>query len=336
MLGQFAVMLSFAWLFADRYGPSTYLRHLFVGVCILTVSLLVTALLAPDVVIDFVVTNQGTEVRFRGERIAGTGAIAAMGLVFCLSNVPRLRAAPFWGAVALFGVLLATSRMRTTYAALLAYLPIGYAFGRGLRVRWLVPLLLVILVGAMTLDALAPATDFIVRESQSIESISDRIPLWSHLTAAVLREEPLIGLGYFAASRVLGPQYNPGLGNAHSVFFELLVGGGLLGAGLYLILCWSHVRYGALLLRTAGAQPDEVVTAVGLLAVTLVLGLTSSEAAHAGPVGFVFWSMTALLPAMHRSAALETAARPGRFGIQRTLSPARTASATHPVYRGQP
>ena len=199
-LGQFTVMLSFAWLFADRFGPSTYLRHLFVGVCVLTLSLVIAAFLTPDVVITV------TEHRFRGERIANTGAVAGMGLIFCLSNVPRLRSVTFWGAVGLFGVLLATSRMRTAYVGVLAYLLIGYVFGRGLRVRRLVPLLLVLSVGLLILDASAPTTDYIVRDSKSIESMSDRIPLWEHLTTAVMHDEPLIGFGYFAASRVLGPQ----------------------------------------------------------------------------------------------------------------------------------
>ena len=298
-LGQFTVMLSFAWLFAQRFGRSTYLRHLFAGVCVLTLMLIVAAVVTPDVVIA------GGEQRFRGERIAITGAVALMGLVFCLSDVPQLRPFPFWGALVLFGVLLATSRMRTAYVAMVVYLGIGYAFGKGLRVRTLVPLLLVVICGLFALDAFGTTSQYLVRETTTIETMSDRIPLWNYLTTAVMRDEPLIGLGYVAASRILAPEYNEFLGNAHSVFFEVLVGGGLLAAGLYVILCVLLVWYAARLLAAASGQPEAVAT-VGLLSVTLVLGITNSEALLAGPLGFSFWSMTALLPLMCREAAKVT------------------------------
>ena len=38
-LGQFAVMLSFIWVFTHRFGTSACLRHLFIGVSLLAVSL---------------------------------------------------------------------------------------------------------------------------------------------------------------------------------------------------------------------------------------------------------------------------------------------------------
>ena len=325
MLSQFAIMWAFAWVFVDRYGPETYVRHLFVGLCLLTLTLILAVILTPGVVMDAVVTNQGTQQRFRGERIAGTGPVAVLALVCCLSSVPKLRQLAFWTWVAIFAVLLATSRMRTAYAALLAYLPIGYAFGKGLRVRRLVPLLLLSCFGLIAFDAFSSATDYVVRETNSIETMSDRLPLWTFLTTTVMHEEPLIGLGYYAASRILGPQYNPGLGNAHSVFFEILVGGGLIGAAMYVVLCASLLSYAARLLRVSESQPAESIAIVGLLLVTLVLGLTSSEAANAGPVGFCFWSMTALVPAMYRQAAAKTHFERSRFGEHGALMAGRYA-----------
>jgi O-antigen ligase len=317
-LGQYTVTLSFAWLFAGRFGRSTYLRHLFAGVCVLTLMLIVAAVLTPDVVFA------GTEQRFRGERIASAGAVAVMGLVFCLSDAPRLPPVSFGGAFVLFGALLVTSRMRTAYIAMIIYLAIGYAFGRRLRVRTLVPLLLVVSLGFLALDAFTPTANYLVRETNTLESMSDRIPLWEHLTTAVMRDDPLIGLGYVASSRVLAPQYNEALGNAHSVFFEILVGGGLVGAALYLVLCASLLWYAGRLLAAARGQP-EAIAAVGLFAVTLVLGITNSEALLAGPISFSFWSMTALLPAMCREAATRDAMAPRRLPVR---GPAAVQPAT--------
>jgi O-antigen ligase len=118
---------------------------------------------------------------------------------------------------------------------------------------------------------------------------------------------------------MLGPQYNPGLGNAHSAFFEILVGGGLLSASLYVALCVSLIWFGARLLRASSEA--ESVAVVGLLAVTMVFGLTSSESANAGPVGFIFWSTTALLPAMYREAVARAALDPEGLRLRNRVSP---------------
>jgi len=324
VLGQFTVTMCFAWLFVDRFGPSSFLHHLFAGICVLTVGLILTAFLDPDMVISI---NEG---RFRGERIASTGAVALMGLVFCLSNVPRLRSVSFWGSVALFGVLLATSRMRTAYVAMIVYLAFAFAFGRGLRAHKLVPPLLVLFLGVIALDAATQSVDYVVRDTRSIETMSDRIPLWQYLTKTVMREDPLFGLGYYAASRIIAPQYNPRLGTAHSTFFEFLVGGGIVGATLYLFLCGSLVRYSGRLLARAGGQPENV-TAVGLLIVALVLGVSSSEAAQAGPVGFSFWSMTALLPALYRQATVRTVSHYGRLHARSMVAPPRLSARRAPL-----
>jgi hypothetical protein len=297
---QFVIMIAFAWVFTERYGYSIYLRYLFVGVCLLTVVLLIAAWVAPTMVIDEL--NQ----RFRGERIAPTGAVAGMGLIFCLSNLPRLKSTWFVGAVGLFGVLLAISRMRTAYVGMLAYLMIGYLFGAGLRVRRLVPVLVAGSLAVIVLGTYTSAADYLVRDPKSIQDMSDRIPLWEHLTTTVMSKQPLIGLGFYAASRVLAPEHNPRLGNAHSAFFEFLVGGGILGAVLYVALCAVLLSYAVRLLTMARGQPEAVATG-GLFVFALLLGLTATDAVLAGPVGFTFWSMTAILPMMCRDAVARDA-----------------------------
>ena len=151
-------------------------------------------------------------------------------------------------------------------------------------------------------DAVPSTTNYLVRERESIETMSDRIPLWQHLTSVVMREAPITGLGYYAASRVVATKYNPGLGTAHSVFFEVLLGGGILGAALYLMLCASLVGFAVRLLRVASGQPSAVA-AVGLLSVALLISITSEAGMHAGPLGFAFWSLTALLPRLSHEAA---------------------------------
>jgi O-antigen ligase len=296
-LGQFAVMLGFVWVFTHRFGTSACLRHLFIGVIVLAVMTVAALYLAPELVSD----GTGLATRVRGSNIADTGSVAVIGLVLCLSGIPRLRGAIFWGAFSLFGVLLAASRTRSAYVAFLVFVVIGVVYGKGLRIRSLVVPLAALAVSVFVFDAASSTTDYLVRESASLETMSDRLPLWEHLPSVVMRDAPITGLGYYAASRVVATEYNPGLGNAHSTFFEVLVGGGVLGAALYVAFCVSLVGFAVRLLRGASGQPSTVA-AVGLLSVALLMGLTSQTALHAGPLGFAFWSLTALLPGLSREA----------------------------------
>jgi O-antigen ligase len=317
-LGQLAVMLAFTWVFTQRYGASACLRHLFAGVTLLALAIVAALYFAPGLVTD----DAGVvifQTRIRGDYITDTGSVTVMGLVLCLSNMPSLRGRRFWGALTLFGVLLLASRTRSAYVAFLAFLVIGFVYGKGLPVRKLILPLMVAGFSVFAMDALSATIEYLVRERESIESMSDRIPLWEYLTRAVVRESPITGLGYYSASRILSTEYNPALGNAHSAFFEVLVGGGLLAAALYIVLCASLLICAIRLLRLAAGQPGAVASA-GLLVAALLMGLTSPASLHAGPLGFAFWASTALLPALARDAA------PLRSPPRAELLRARTSS----------
>ena len=68
------------------------------------------------------------------------------------------------------------------------------------------------------------------------------------------------------------------------------------------MLCGSLVWFAVRLLALASGRPSAVAAA-GLLAVALLSGITQIEAIHAGPLGFAFWSTTALLPGLLREAS---------------------------------
>jgi hypothetical protein len=299
-VGQLAIMLSFVWVFTFRFGTAACLRHLFIGASVLTLATFAAVYFAPQLVTS--TTFLVGETRLTGDYITDTGSVAVIGLVLCLSNVPPLRGPMFWGAFSLFGALLVASRTRSAYLALFVFLAMGFLYGKQLRVRKLFLPLAALALSVFLMEAVSSITDYLVRDRESIETLSDRIPLWQHLTDAVMRESPLTGLGYVAASRVLATEHNPNLGNAHSVFFEVLVGGGILGAALYLVLCAWLIWFAVRLLWLASGQPGAIAAA-GLLCVTLLMGITTSSALQPEPLGFAFWSSTALLPALLREAA---------------------------------
>jgi O-antigen ligase len=304
-VGQYAVMLSFSWIFVHRYGTYAFLRLLFAGVVVLVIALALSVFVAPDLVF------QGT--RLRGDGIADTATVAMTGLILALCNMPRLRPAAFWALFVVFGLLLTSAQTRTAYIALAAFLLVGYSFGRRLQVRRLVPLLAAGTFGLFAMDVLSSTTAFLVRDTGSIQTMSDRIPLWRFLTDTVIQHSPLTGLGYYAASRVWAPQYNEGLGTAHSAFFEILLGGGVIAAALYVVVCGLMIWYSARLLMTAGDQP-EVLAAAGLTIANIISGITSVSV-HVGLSGFWFWSASAVLPTLL-----------GRYGSRSRRAVARTAA----------
>jgi hypothetical protein len=67
------------------------------------------------------------------------------------------------------------------------------------------------------------------------------------------------------------------------------------------MFCASLVGFAVRLLRVASGQ-SGAVAAVGLLGVALLMGFTSQASLHPGPLGFAFWSLTALLPRLSREA----------------------------------
>jgi O-antigen ligase len=318
-LGQFAVMLSFTWVFTHRFGTSACLRHLFMGVSLLALAIVAALVFSPELVVG----NAGDtgivigQTRIVGGHLADLGNVALVGLVLCLSSVTPLRGPIFWGALSLFSALLVASRTRTAYIALLSFLVIGFTQGRGLRVRQLIVPLVAFGLGIFAMDAMTSTTEFLVRNPESIRTMSDRIPLWEHLTTTVMEKAPLTGLGYYAASRVYATEYNPNLGDAHSAFFEVLVGGGILGAALYVVLCGSLVWFAVRLLSLARGRPSAVAAA-GLLCVALIGGITQPDAIHAGPLGFAFWSTTALLPGLLREANRARAAADQRLHARKS------------------
>lgn len=318
-LGQFCVMLGFFWMFTYRFGAMATLRHIFFGVSLLVVVTAVALFVAPDLVISVV----EDDIRLRGDYLAETSLVAIIGLVFCLSSLPALTGPIFWGALSSFGGLLIVSRVRSAYVAFAAFLVFGFVYGKGLRVRKLIAPLAVVMFSVFLLDAITSTTDYLIREEESVQTMSDRIPLWQHLTNEVMQRAPITGLGFYAATRVVATDYNPGLGNAHSAFFETLVGGGILGAGMYVLLWISLLWFAVRVLQVAGGQPAAVAT-VGLLCVTFLLGLTTSAAVLAGPLGFTFWSLTAVLPALWREGARARA-------IENHRLPHRAASQKKPV-----
>lgn len=330
-LFQFATMLGFAWLWVRRYGTESYLLHLSAGLGLLILALPVAWLVSPELVMK-------GATRLRGDEVAPAGAVAALGLILVLSGVPRMGRSLFLVVVALLLALLAASQTRTAYIAFALFLLMGGIVRSRLPIRKALPLAVVLMMAGAMLDWLPDIQQFVIRDYDTIGTMSGRIPLWTFLATTVLEESPLVGLGYYAASRVWAPQQNEALGNAHSAFVEVLVGGGLIASVIFLVLLSLLAVYAVRIAWLARGNRFAIAGG-GLFLASLFFSLTGSEGIHAGPVGFVFWSLTALLPVLWLELRGETASGEdadrtvGRYrpAISRILAKRRAEGAALPA-----
>src|SRR5271168_4774463 len=238
---QLGVTVAFIMRFTDRFGITETLNNLFLGCGILTLADIAAAFLMPGLV--FVESEFGS-TRFRGDLIAQTGTVSVIGLILLLtikSDLPRKKFI-FWAVI--FGGVLAFSLTRTSYLILLVVLLLA------LVRRPAIPVLrkiatLTLLVLPFVADSLITALNA-QRKVEDLLTISGRIGLWSYLIDTTVDKGPWLGLGYFVASRIYAPQFNPELGTAHSAFLEIYVGGGLLSLVIFLsiwaVLGWRILK----------------------------------------------------------------------------------------------
>jgi hypothetical protein len=304
---QLALMLVFSWVFVQLYGPNHYFQHLFWGYLILSLGNVIAWFVMPELVTQ--------DERLRGDLIAPSGPTAVMGIVLWLSGAVKVSRLTTLVAMVAFFTPLIMAQNRTSYVALALCLVIGLLFTARTQMRKAVVASMVAVILAAMLDVFATAQEHLSRQGEGISTMSDRIPLWNHVISVMLQESPVIGLGYFAASRIYAPQYNPGLGNAHSAFVEVFVGGGLIGGTLFLLLYVVLFAYVAKLMLH-GRNSPAALAVVCLFVVVLLLSITNTEGTQPGPIGFTFWSTTALLPVIWshvRDRRLSAATSSSRF-----------------------
>jgi O-antigen ligase len=138
------------------------------------------------------------------------------------------------------------------------------------------------------------------RAAESIWTLSDRLGLWTYLVDAMWTKSPLFGLGYFSASRLYGPEYNEGLGTAHSVFVEVLSGGGLVSFAVFVLVWVALLFYAVRLLRSPLTSTS--FTTLGLLLVTSSFVFIGSEL-EADPAGFTLWTLVASIPLLSQQVS---------------------------------
>ena len=287
---QLCVTVAFITRFTNRFGIDETLNNLFFGCGILALADIAAALLLPELV--FVQSEFGA-VRFRGDLIAQTGTVASIGLILLLtlkSDLPRIKFI-FWAVI--FGGVLVFSLMRTGYLLLVIFLLLAILRRPAIPVLRKIATLALLIVPfvADTLITILNAE----RKVEDLLTISGRLGLWSYLIETTVDKGPWFGLGYFAASRVYAPEFNPDLGTAHSAFMEIYVGGGLLSLLVFLSI-WAILGWRVFKLYLS--RPGKTGFAiVGLFFAALFLNGIGGEL-EAEPAGFCFWCVLAAVASL--------------------------------------
>jgi len=280
---QILVMLLFSLLFVQRYGVEACMNRLFLGSGLLVIAIAVAAFSAPDVL--------WAGSRLRGDLIAPAGETSVFLLILLCANRQRLPTIWFGVLFMVSVVVLIFSRTRTAYISIAAVLSLAILLRPKLPIlRRFAFLMLALLPLAIFVPSIS---NWIIRDPESINTLSDRTGLWTDLTGITLEKSPVIGLGYYAASRVYGLQYNSGLGTAHSEFIETLVGGGILSAAVLVALWLTLFVYAASLLREKKDRTPFVC-----FSLLMSIMLSSLTGTVEGPYALAFWCVAAILPTL--------------------------------------
>jgi len=295
---QVLVSFLFTQIFAERFGVRASLNAMLYGNALLCIAIAICAFLTPDMVWTFSDFNPEPS-RLYGELIASTGVVSVLAIILLLTSVRRIWKPIPLSLLALFFILLILSLMRTAYITAFVFFALVALRRPNIKpLRRFAYCLFAFLLMLYACDRLPSVSRY--RSPETIFTLSDRIGLWNHLTTITLNQSPWFGLGYYSASRIHGPEYNPGLGIAHSIFFEVLSGGGLVSFTLFLALCVTLSTYAVRLLFLSR---DRLAFASAALFIACLLFGFAGESIDSGPFAITFWCSAAILPWLHEGSS---------------------------------
>jgi len=285
---QIVVEMLFCWTLLQLYGLESCLSKIFWVSVFLCIVIGVLAVLSPNSVWDFA---EGSSPRLRGGSIVGTNSVSAFAIILLVANPRPISRVIFATSLALFAVLQILSLTRTSWMALAIVFLVAAIQRPNIRgLKWI--------YGALTLGLVAFLAGGLTvisqyRDPDSIYDLSNRVGLWTYMTDTVMQESPWLGLGYTAATRALGAEFDPDLAAGHSIFVDVFIGGGLISLAVFLALFIRLGYYSAMLLRYS---KDARVFAVCSLFLYLLIMGSVGETIDTSPFGFTFWMVTSMLP----------------------------------------
>jgi len=306
---QVAVAMLFCWTFLQLYGLENCLTRIFWGSVILCVVIAGLAILSPDSVWDFT----DAFPRLRGGAIAGTNSVSAFAIILLLARPGRLSHITAALGLTFFSVLQFLSLTRTSWLALAVIFLVAAIRRPEIRgLNWVYGTIVLGIVALLS-GGLALINEY--RDPGSIYDLSRRVGLWAYMSDVVMHDSPWLGLGYTAATRVLGAEFDPDLAAGHSIFFEVFIGGGFLSLGVFIAL---FIRLGSHAVKALRRSRNANVFAVcSLFLYALIMGAVG-ETIDTSPFALTFWMVTSMLPSLIASPCAADMSR--RIPSRRSLA----------------
>jgi len=245
-------------------------------------------MVAPDYVIE--VSEMGSP-RLRGGNIAGTNVVSAFAIILLLSRQRRISHFSITLGLVFFSVLQFLSLTRTSWIALAVIFFIAILRRPQIRgIKWIYA---TALLGVLASFAGGYSKLSEYRDPDSVYELSSRLGLWAYMSDAVLKDSPWLGLGYTAATRKLGLEFDPSLGSGHSIFLDVFIGGGLVTLTVFLLLLVVLGYHSIRVLRSTRNGTAFAIS--GLLFYVLIMG-SMGETIDTSPFGLTFWILVSVLP----------------------------------------
>jgi len=331
---QMWVMLLFGMMWTLKYGVLSTLRTLLGGYLLLAIIIILTYVLDPQLVTrtTWLSTSQ-TESRLLGSSVGNSGVLSLMGLILLLTlplpkRVPRLF---LLGGVGLLLFLFIEARTRSAYAAALLYMLFLVFIHPGVRRLRLFRRVLFAL-SPVAIMAIVPITEWVVREPDSVYTLSGRTQVWGYLVQLVFQHSPIVGMG-FNSERVFTLSNTSLNGiSSHNVYLSVFFGGGLVSLGMLILLLAGLTIVTVRLVLHQRDQPAAYAVA-GLLIVALAVGLVSENGVLAGAEGFTFFMLISMISVLAAQSPA-VSSRVARSGILPMPAAARSHGGTPDAHPG--
>lgn len=287
-VAQVFVMILFVYFWTRKYSIELTLRFLLLSYILIGITIFIAAFAKPDLVY----VPYGESYRLRGDYIANAGAIGSIGLILILS-FPVIK--PRWililFIIPMFVWILMKAHTRSAFVGFILFLTLLLLRSPRVCSLKIVRYFFIAALPAIIIywERIFP---FLIREEQSIYTLSDRTRVWNYITREALENNLLLGIG-FCAERIFTLEVNPGIGTAHSSLMSVLIGGGPFAALIYIILLANMAH--SLWMSFFKNKNTLAFPLLSVFLAVLAIALVSEEAVIATPTGFTFYLLVSLI-----------------------------------------
>lgn len=284
---QMAVLFLFTAVFIERFGVERTISRMLWGTVILSGLVILGIYIIPEGVLFYSETGFP---RLRGTAVADVGTMAPILVALVTCSRVKFRRLLLPGSL----VLAFFSLARVAWVAIFVLFLIAFLRRANIWSRkWITVFCFLGILTPIISEVPSLIRNYRDPDLSVYTDLSGRPLIWQYTTRAVWDRDPLRGLGYGVASRVLTGNLDPRLGNAHSIYVDVFLGAGLIGLISFVTLMLALAGYCWYILKHTRAEVP--FTVVSLFLVVFVMIPVAGDL-DGPPLAFTLWSLFTLAP----------------------------------------